>query len=82
MEVVCIPGAFELPPEYLCLFWAEARLRLSSQHAQLVAGGGGGGVVVVGEWGEGGVSCEAKLNQVIKAGLLPMKRLFLRRVCK
>ena len=26
MEVVCIPGAFELPPEHLCLFWAEARL--------------------------------------------------------
>lgn len=43
VEVVGIPGAFELPPEHLCLFWAEARLRLSSQHAQLVTGGGWGG---------------------------------------
>lgn len=68
---------FELPPEHLCLFWAEARLRLSSQHAQLVTGGGWWG-----QWGEGSASCEAKLNQVIKPALLRMNRLFLRRVCK
>lgn len=57
MEVVCIPGAFELLPEHLCLFWAEARLRLSSQHAQLVPGGEWGGVVG-GGGGVGGVGGE------------------------